>query len=41
MIDVNKVLIYIQVSGRFICVMLVLQSSGSCAEGSMETQKPC
>lgn len=38
MIDVNKVLIYIQLSGRFLCVLLVLQRSDSCAKWSIETE---
>lgn len=38
MIDVNKVLIYIQGSRRFICVLLVLQRSDSCAEWNIETE---
>lgn len=38
MIDVNKVLICIQLSGRFLCVLLVLWRSDSCAEWSIETE---
>lgn len=37
-IDVSEVLVYIKVNGTFMCVLLLLQRSDSCAEWRVETE---